>query len=113
MSWDYLVPPRGLEPRTNGLKVRCSTVELEGRDRLKRWRKTFPRFGPEPGGRGYRLNLVWPVADSACGRGRAGALLIGRQPSVRYRLRTSLTVGVGDATLTDIIAPSRCMNSEA
>ena len=24
------VPPRGLEPRTNGLKVRCSTVELEG-----------------------------------------------------------------------------------
>jgi hypothetical protein len=31
LSWEDWVPPRGLEPRTNGLKVRCSTVELEGR----------------------------------------------------------------------------------
>ena len=70
LSWDYLVPPRGLEPRTNGLKVRCSTVELEGRDRLKRWKKTLPRFGPEPGGRGYRLGPVWPAADLMSGRVR-------------------------------------------
>ena len=57
-------PPRGLEPRTNGLKVRCSTVELEGRDRLKDGREP-PRFGPAPGGRGYRLGLVTPVAEWA------------------------------------------------
>ena len=28
-----MVPPLGLEPRTNGLKVHCSTIELERRDR--------------------------------------------------------------------------------
>src|SRR4029078_10686872 len=58
------VPPRCLEPRTNGLKVRCSTVELEGRDRLKRWKKTLQRFGPEPRGRGYRGGLLSAVGDS-------------------------------------------------
>ena len=29
-SWSKVTPP-GLEPGTNGLKVRCSTIELEGR----------------------------------------------------------------------------------
>ena len=54
---DLTVPPRGLEPRTNGLKVRCSTVELEGREPVQR-ENIFPRCGSEPGGRGYRLVCV-------------------------------------------------------
>ena len=101
------MPPRGLEPRTNGLKVRCSTVELEGRDRLKTWKKTFPRFGPEPGGRGYRLCLARHVADSASGRGRvprqwrAGVLVVGRERSVRDGLRTELTVEVRRVGVAD------------
>jgi hypothetical protein len=42
------VPPRGLEPRTNGLKVRCSTVELEGpaRRKLTRLRARLGPLGP-------------------------------------------------------------------
>ena len=34
-----LVRPLGLEPRTNGLKVHCSTIELEARDRQNKWEK--------------------------------------------------------------------------
>jgi len=41
---------------------------------LKRWKKTLQRFGPEPGGRDYRVGLMSPVADSAstCGFDDAG-----------------------------------------
>ena len=73
-SWNFLVPPRGLEPRTNGLKVRCSTVELEGPDRCRRWTEP-PTIGPEPGWRGYRLTLA---RQSPIQR-RARAPVIGRQ----------------------------------
>jgi hypothetical protein len=31
-----VVTPLGLEPRTCGLKVRCSAIELEGRSRMTR-----------------------------------------------------------------------------
>jgi hypothetical protein len=33
----YAVRPLGLEPRTNGLKVHCSTIELEARGRQSLW----------------------------------------------------------------------------
>jgi hypothetical protein len=88
-----VVPPRGLEPRTNGLKVRCSTVELEGRDRLKSWKKTLQQFGPEPGGRGYRLALVRPVADSAS---NGGFFAPGPYESLNVGLNSSATATSGD-----------------
>jgi hypothetical protein len=67
---------------------------------LKRWKKTLPRFGPEPGGRGYRLGLVWPVADSASNC--AVLALVGagmpyrsaRVRSGRYGWRVALAVQV-------------------
>lgn len=35
-----VVTPPGLEPGTNGLKVHCSAIELEGLARL--WRGVYP-----------------------------------------------------------------------
>jgi hypothetical protein len=32
-------------------------------------KETLPQFGPEPGGRGYRLPRAWPVADPASSYG--------------------------------------------
>ena len=39
------MPPRGLEPRTNGLKVRCSTVELEGQGARDNSPDNAPDYG--------------------------------------------------------------------
>ena len=65
-----MVPPRGLEPRTNGLKVRCSTVELEGRDRLKRWKKPSSDSGRNPVGEviGWVSRGQWPIRTQRAAR---------------------------------------------
>ena len=33
----YLVPPEGVEPSTDGLKVRYSTIELERLESRRQW----------------------------------------------------------------------------
>ena len=55
MSWVFVVRPLGFEPRTCGLRVRCSAVELEARLRSAVYaaRRTapLPRIGVTDGTR--------------------------------------------------------------